>query len=284
MQRTANNIHNSALKGQLTMNEIIYASKHNITKDVARHMHNTWELIYYTSGEGVMVFDDFQLSYKEGDIIAVPPNIPHYNCSENGFTNIFINLNESTLNYRMPVKIQDDHRHFILNAFSAAYYHYNEGTNNDILLTAYGHLLVNYIHAYQNTPVRSDIVEEIRSNILQNFSDCNYELDKFLRSLPFSYDYLRKLFKKEMGVTPHQFLSDKRLDTAAEYLASSYLEPGNIADVARQCGFNEPLYFSRMFKKKYAIAPSYYRTDRQQGIQRLNPDEVKISEDNLQDI
>ena len=258
------------------MNEIIYVSKHNLTTDVARHKHNSWEVIYYTSGEGVMGFDDFELPYKEGDIIAIPPNFPHTNHSVTGFTNIFLNLHESSLNYRTPLRIQDDPRRSILNVFNAVFYHYNEDTENDILLTAYGYLLVSYIRAYQNAPARSDIVEEIRSNILQNFSDCSYELDKFLRSLPFSYDYLRKLFKKEMGVTPHQFLSDKRLDTAAEYLASIYHDPGNIADIARQCGFNEPLYFSRMFKKKFGTAPSFYRSDRQQSVQRLEPEEVKI--------
>ena len=260
------------------MNEIIYASKHNLTTDVARHKHNSWELIYYTNGEGVMIFDDFSLPYREGDVVAVPPNSPHKNHSETGFTNIFLNLNDSTLNYRTPVKIQDDPRRSILNIFNAVYYHYNENKENDMLLIAYGYLLVSYIRAYQNAPARSDIVEEIFSFFLQNFSDCSYELDKFLLSLPFSYDYLRKLFKKEMGITPHQFLSDKRLDTAAEYLSSIYHDPGNIADVARQCGFNEPLYFSRMFKKKFGTAPTFYRSERQQTVQRLDPDEVKIQE------
>ena len=258
------------------MNEIVYASRHSVTKSVARHMHNTWELIYYTSGEGQMIFDNTTISYKENDIIAIPPNSPHTNLSETGFTNIFVNLKDSSLNFRTPVKIQDDPNHFILNAFNAAYYHYCEDSGSDILLTAYGHLLARYILAYQKAPLRSDIVEEIRSNIVQNFSDSNYELDKFLRSLPFSYDYLRKLFKKEMGITPHQYLCEKRLDTAAESLASVYNDNDNIADVARQCGFNEPLYFSRMFKKRYGISPSFYRSEQQQSVKRLDPDEVKI--------
>ncbi|MBQ6509042.1 MAG: helix-turn-helix transcriptional regulator, partial [Flexilinea sp.] len=157
-----------------------------------------------------------------------------------------------------------------------AFYHYNEGVNRDNLLVAYGHLLVNYINTLQEDPVHSDIVEEIRINIVQNFSDSRYELDQFLRSLPFSYDYLRKLFKKEMGITPHQYLCNKRLDTAAEWLSSAYQDSSNIADIARTCGFNEPLYFSRMFKKKFGIAPSFYRTGRQDAIKRLQPDEVKI--------
>ena len=147
-----------------------------------------------------------------------------------------------------------------------------------MLMIAYGHLLVGYIRTYQKTPIHSDIVEIIRSNIVQNFSDSNYELDKFLRSLPFSYDYLRKLFKKEMGITPHQYLCDRRLATAAEWLSTAYNDSSNIADVARVCGFNEPLYFSRMFKKKYGLSPSFYRLEKQQSVKRLDPQMVRISE------
>ena len=260
------------------MNEIVYAGKHNLTLNVSHHMHDTWELICYTSGEGVMIFDEITIPYKEGDVIVIPPNIPHTNRSQTGFTNIFINLSNSTLNFRTPIRIQSDINHFILNAFNAAYYHYNEGTNRDNLLVAYGHLLVGYINTLRQDPVRSNIVEEIRINIVQNFSDCRYELDQFLRSLPFSYDYLRKLFKKEMGVTPHQYLCNKRLDTAAEWLGSTFHDSGNVAEIARTCGFNEPLYFSRMFKKKFGVAPSYYRISRQTAVRRLDPEDVQITD------
>ena len=84
-------------------------------------------------------------------------------------------------------------------------------------------------------------------------------------------------------MTPHQYLSNKRLDTAAVWLSSAYNEIGNIADVSRLCGFNEPLYFSRMFKKKFGAAPSFYRNDKQQSVKRLDPDDVKISAVNGED-
>ena len=266
------------------MNEIVYVSRHSLeTLNVARHLHNTWELIYYTTGSGTMVFDDMTIRYQDGDIIAIPPNIPHTNLSETGFTNIFLNIKDSNITFRTPVRIQDDACHNLLNVFNAIYYHYNEENSNDNLLNAYGHLLASYIHAYQQAPVRSDIVEEIRSNIVQNFSDCHYELEVFLRSLPFSYDYLRKLFKKEMGITPHQYLCNKRLDTAADWLSSVYNDSGNIADVARLCGFSEPLYFSRMFKKRFGVAPSFFRNSHQQAVERLEPNEVKVPDLNSED-
>ena len=104
--------------------------------------------------------------------------------------------------------------------------------------------------------------------------DCNYELDKFLQSFPFSYDYLRKLFKKELGVTPHKYLTDKRLQTAADMLSYGYTDSHNIAEISQQCGFREPLYFSRMFKKKYGVAPSYYLESQQKP--RIDPDEDSV--------
>ena len=60
-------------------------------------------------------------------------------------------------------------------------------------------------------------------------------------------------------MTPHKYLTDRRLQTAANMLRSEYND-GNVTEVAHQCGFREPLYFSRMFKKKYGISPSYYYT------------------------
>ena len=81
-----------------------------------------------------------------------------------------------------------------------------------------------------------------------------------------------------MGVTPHQYLCNKRLNTAAELLGAAFNDTDNIAEVARACGFNEPLYFSRMFKKKFGVAPTYYRSSKQQAVKRLEPDQVKISD------
>lgn len=258
------------------MNEIVYAGKHTLTMNVARHEHATWELIYCTSGGGTLLFDDCEITYTEGDVVAIPPYIAHTNISATGFTNIFVNLSDSNINYKSPVVIQDDSNRFILSAFNAAFFHYNESEERDLLLKAYGHMLAGYIRTYHRTPVRSDIVEEICTNIVRNFPYCDYELDTYLRSLPFSYDYLRKLFKKEMGVTPHQYLCDKRLDTAADWLSMAQNDGSNIADVSRMCGFREPLYFSRMFKKKFGTAPSFYRSDNRQAVQRLSDDSVKI--------
>lgn len=262
------------------MNNIIYVGKHLLTLTVGRHAHSSWELVYCTSGSGTFHFDDGDLTYKKGDVVVVPPFVPHANSSGNGFTNIHMNVTDTALPFKSPTIVTDDSNQFLLQAFQAAYYHFNgDPRRKRMLMNPYGDLICCYLLCYQKSQPLSPVVEEIENNIIQNYPDCNYELDKYLQSLPFSYDYLRKLFKKELGVTPHKYLTDKRLQTAADTLAYGFADGGNIAEISQQCGFREPLYFSRMFKKKYGVAPSYYLESQSRSIQETDEDNVKIKLD-----
>ena len=241
------------------MNDIQYVGKHMITYDVSRHAHASWELIYCTYGNGTIYFDECSLPYHEGTVAVIPPNVPHSNRSEGGITNIHLNISNPTLVLRTPELIADDSNRFLLNAFTAAFYHYcGDMEQRQALLSSYGNLIICYLAAYREASRHSEIVERIENCIIQNYPDCDFALDAYLQSLPFNYDYLRKLFKKELGITPHQFLNDLRLETAAESICLAGADGLNITEVARECGFREPLYFSRMFKKKYGVAPSRY--------------------------
>ena len=259
------------------MNEIIYAGKHLLTFSVSRHAHSNWEFIYCTGGDGTLVFDDFSVPYAEGDVALIPPYVPHTNQSSAGFTNIHVNITDPTLAIRTPVIVRDDSNHFILNAFNGAFYEYSSAPGQRTpLLSVYGDLIVYHLAEHLTSPNISSIVREIVSCITNNYPDCNFELDVYLHSLPFSYDYLRKLFKKEVGVTPHKFLTNLRLRTAAESLRSDYADAGSISEVARMCGFREPLYFSRIFKSKYGVSPSAYQQDLSSVSNAADSESIKI--------
>lgn len=262
------------------MNDIVYAGKHSVTYRVPRHEHDTWELIYCTSESGELRFDDFTLPYETGNVAVIPPYTPHSNVSQHGFTNIHINLTNATLNFRRPIVIQDDGNRSLRGIFSGIFFQFYETADQrETLLAAYGNLLAVYLLAYREATSLSKVVQEIESHIVRHYADPAYALDDYLRSLPYNYDYLRKLFQKELGMTPHKFLTDRRLQTAAGMLRSQYND-GNVTEVARLCGFREPLYFSRMFKKKYGLSPSfYYAAKRETGpsaVPTPDPNRMKI--------
>lgn len=241
------------------MYSIIYAGRHPLTTGVSRHMHTAWELIFCTSGSGALVFDDRTLPYAENDVAIIPPHIPHSNRSDDGFTNIHINISDMPLAYTEPVIVRADANGLLLDAFKAVHTLYTGGSDGRaFLLPLYGQLIAGFLKYSQPAGTRSSVVQDIENSILQNYSNCGYDLHAYLRTLPFSPEYLTKLFKHETGMTPFQYLKNCRLENAANILAVMYGK-GNISETARLCGFNDPLYFSRQFRKKYGVSPRDFK-------------------------
>lgn len=258
------------------MNKIVYVGKHALTMTVSRHYHNSWELIFCTSGCGRMIFNDSTLDYSANDIVVIPPFLPHANVSTTGFTNIHINLEEATLNQLGPFIIPADPNGFLLNAFAAAFYYYSSNSEGrSLLLPLYGQLIAASLTIQKPEQLHSEIVQQLENDILKNYPDRSYDLNLFLNTLPFSAGYLKKLFKQETGLTPHQYLTDKRLENAANNLATNG-GSRNISEIAHQCGFGDPLYFSRVFKRKYGVAPRDYTPEYVAPPGASNSDRLKI--------
>ena len=240
----------------LDMNDIVYVGKYALAWSVSRHIHRDWELIYCTSGSGEMVFEDRTLHYCAHDVVVIPPALPHGNRSEEGFTNIHINLADAVFPGAEPFSVRADSNGFLLNAFQAAFYYYSEPSAGRGLLPVYSQLVTALLTS--NQPRRSEVVQQMEDSILQHYPDCSYDLNAYLSGLPFNTEYLKKLFKKETGLTPLQYLTNKRLEIAASTLSTYLAGKNNVSETAWMCGFADPLYFSRLFKKKYGVSPRQY--------------------------
>ena len=72
--------------------------------------------------------------------------------------------------------------------------------------------------------------------------------------------YFARIFRKRLGVSPTKWLSDFRLDKAAELLTLTDLR---VAEIAASVGFADPLYFCRRFAMKFGMPPSDWRGEDQ---------------------
>ena len=70
--------------------------------------------------------------------------------------------------------------------------------------------------------------------------------------------YLSNLFKKELSVSPQEFLINYRLDKAAQMLSETEDSVGNVASAV---GYADPLAFSKAFKQKFGVSPRSYRNN-----------------------
>lgn len=71
-----------------------------------------------------------------------------------------------------------------------------------------------------------------------------------------SENYYRRLFKAEFGVSPIEYINNKRILTAKEMLLSGYF---SVSEAAYECGFSEPRYFNAVFKKYVGMSPTQFR-------------------------
>ncbi len=84
----------------------------------------------------------------------------------------------------------------------------------------------------------------------------NLSLDDLASNVYVSSDHLRAIFKRDYGMAPIHYLLKKRIELAQGLLAE---KDRKVAEVAKLCGFSDPYYFSRIFKKISGKSPQEYR-------------------------
>lgn len=72
-----------------------------------------------------------------------------------------------------------------------------------------------------------------------------------------SEDYLSRIFSKETGVSPWEYLNRYRLQQARRLLRET---KKNVTWIAAQVGFEDPAYFSRVFQRSEGCSPREYRS------------------------
>ena len=239
------------------MNTILFVGEHARTYNVHWHTHENWELVYCTGGEGAFRFEDgTELAYKAGDAVAIPPEVRHANFSGNGFTNIHLTMEAPSFPFRDAFRVTDDSEGHLRNAFrEAKFYYISDMKRKELLLAALGELISGYMVVYHSNSEFSAPVEQLRSVIINHYAEPDFALDEAIRSQPFHYDYLRKLFNIAFSVSPSNYIRNMRINYAKELLCTGEY---SITSVAALSGFNSVVYFSREFKKATGVPPNKY--------------------------
>lgn len=102
------------------------------------------------------------------------------------------------------------------------------------------------------------VVEEINKATLyfnEHYSE-DISIDEYAQNNHVSVSWFIRNFKQCTGSTPMQYILSKRIYNAEILLHDSTY---NVTEIAEIVGYDNPLYFSRIFKKVKGISPSEYR-------------------------
>jgi AraC family transcriptional regulator len=84
-----------------------------------------------------------------------------------------------------------------------------------------------------------------------------HSIESMARASGYSRGYFLRSFRVLTGVTPHQYLVQRRLEHASALIRTS---PQSIASIALRCGFASDSHLSRVFKRHFGVAPSTFRS------------------------
>ena len=115
----------------------------------------------------------------------------------------------------------------------------------------------------KNRPIEHlSMVRAAASYIAENFSNATLTLSDLAGEFQLSDDYFGMLFKRHIGMTPMQYLATVRVNQSKLLLKQTSL---SIGEIAFEVGFNDPLYFSRVFRSTAGMPPRDFRRSCEHG-------------------
>jgi len=244
------------------MAKINFITKNTLEYNVPEHTHEFWEIMFYVKGSGYLAFDDLTLNYSAGDLVLMPPNKSHSNTSQSGFMNINLTVCDWTTNISEPMIIRHAHNHELRELLEVYYrFFVSDSLSSREILASFSDTIIGIIMGMVGGNYSPTVIQ-LENIILTNFDNANFDLAAAIDNLEFSNNYIRDLFKKEKGLSPLGYLSNMRLNYANKLLLNAQTNHLKIYEIARMCGYNDQLYFTRVFSKKYGISPIQFKTNK----------------------
>jgi len=99
-------------------------------------------------------------------------------------------------------------------------------------------------------------VERAIEFIKQNYNDAGISLNSVCKHLFISVSYFSLIFKNNTGKTFIEYLTSIRIEKAMELLKTTNLRS---YEISKRVGYDDPHYFSSIFKKETGMSPTEYR-------------------------
>jgi AraC-like DNA-binding protein len=225
----------------------------------ADHTHEVLELVYFLAGQGRTEIEGKPYDVQSNCFCVMPANILHNQVSKTTISSICLGISNSGLESSQGLWVDStgeikDGLQKLMNELTEQKKGYSQITEG-YLIAAVG-LAKRAIK--ENVPQdRKHALVSQALHIIEE-KDGNLSIDEIAGQLFVSKDYLRHLFKHYTGQSPMRAIVASRIEHAKKLLSNPELP---IVTVAEMSGFEDPYYFSRLFKSYAGKSPSAFRKD-----------------------
>ncbi|WP_286232617.1 AraC family transcriptional regulator [Thalassotalea sediminis] len=229
------------------------------------------QLIYCQYGEGCLNYKNKTRTVKRGDLVLISPNQPFQYKRKTGSKNAVYWINftgklADDFAERLLMKMEDGLG--FVNVQENIYKDYD----NLIALGSRGYTATNVIHAVhvlqqtlsflalqlriesfnKGTSFSIDAIDELmRDNLHQELN-----LDTLAHYSQLSKFHFAKKFKELTDTSPIQYFINMKMQQACFQLDNTV---DTVKQIGESLGYNDPYYFSRLFKKIVGMSPKRYR-------------------------
>lgn len=110
--------------------------------------------------------------------------------------------------------------------------------------------------------IKTTLFENVKNFIKENI-ETELELEKVASNFGLSVYYFSRTFKEATGINYSEYINKCRIDIAKELLSNGEM---NVKEVCYKVGYNDPNYFSKVFKKYEGVSPVNFKTVSEQEI------------------
>lgn len=229
-----------------------------------------WKTIYYfrlhyvIEGEGVLRTQSGDFSLQKGDVFFCLPSKPYALQSIKNFRYIYIGCVGERVNATTH-KISS--QNCVFKDYGELFDVWIKSIEmpEDLLSTYAEGLYLCTISSiskrtlqFESPKKKLQTASMIKSYIDDNFANPDLSLQKICKSLSYNYKYVSKIFKSEFKISFKEYLNTIRINNACALINNGFTV---VKDLAFLCGFNDPLYFSKVFKVKTNCSPREYLLD-----------------------
>lgn len=216
---------------------------------------------FFVDGEIEYTFPRGKLTAKKGDILFLPGNLPYSGVRHTDEVAFIVldfkcSRDDEFEEFGSPLIIKNQKYETLLPSFENALDIWEkQSAQSSVLIKSFLYSII--AHAFEEGKNGGSSFDEILSYVAANATDPSLSVLMLCEKFFISESQLRRNFHKNTGLSPIDYIQTLRINKAKNELSNTEKE---IKQIASECGFASPYYFSRCFSKYVGMSPSKYRT------------------------